>query len=359
LKKTLRHAKELDGVRGLAALSVFVLHVFITARDAVPPSAISPGWRLLNRLAGLGTLGVDVFFVLSGFLITSLLLLDRDKAHYFRNFYWKRVLRIQPVYLIHMALAWFLLPGSHGYVVLGLVFLVNFDTYFKVPDVGPAWTLSIEEQFYLLWPQVVRRVSLARLYHVSIAVMICSSVLRIGMVLIAHHAMLRSTWYRFDGLAMGALMACQWIGEGEGQTGWTRRFLPLFNSTGALAAAIAWEALFVFGIGNSIGLAMFPTNYLCYRLIGYVMAHPGSRWFGWLGAAPLVFLGAISYSLYMMHTIFLYLYDTRVAAVSLDPASFAIRAGVVAVAAIAACAIIRYTVELPAQSLRRFVIRRS
>lgn len=343
-------------MRGLAAISVLFFHVFNNALEAVPASAITPAWRQVGSLAGLGTLGVDVFFVLSGFLITSLLLSDRCKQFYFSNFYWKRVLRIQPVYLIHLAFAWWINPYGHGYVLLGLVFLVNFHTFFKAQD-GPAWTLSIEEQFYLIWPQVVRRVSLARLYAISIVVMMGSCALRTGSILIAHHAAVRATWYRFDGLAMGALLACQWMGEGEEQTPAVRRFLSAFNSRTALAGACLWELLLLAGATTSLGLAVFPTSYLSYRLIRFVMAKPGSAWFGWLGARPLRFLGDISYSLYMLHTLIIFVYDTRVARPSLEPAPFAVRAVVVTISTGLVCVLIRHAVELPVQKLRRFVVR--
>jgi len=359
MRRDLGHVPELDGLRGLAALGVFVLHVFNSAIDPLPPAAVSPTWKLLSRLAGFGTLGVDVFFVLSGFLITSLLLADRANPSFFRDFYAKRLLRIQPVYLVHMLLAWFLLPNSHGYVLLGFVFLVNFDAQFHVPDVGPAWSLSIEEQFYLVWPQLVRRISLATLFRVCIGLAIFSSALRTGMILIAHHADVRSTWYRLDGLAIGALLACQWMGEGESQTTAVRRFLRLFNSTAALVAACAAAALFILGLTRNIGLAMLPANYLTYRLIRYVLAYPSSRRFGWMGARPLVFLGAISYSSYMLHTIFLSLYDRRVPPeTTLDPFRFAVRAGVVALATLVSCLIVRHGVELPAQRLRRYLVSR-
>jgi peptidoglycan/LPS O-acetylase OafA/YrhL len=183
MKESLRHSKELDGLRGCASLSVLVLHLVITVTIPLRAVGLSNGWRLADQLAGLGSLGVDVFFVLSGFLITSLLLADRGEPAYYRNFYWKRILRIQPVYLLHLIAVWFLLPGSHGYVVLALLFIVNFDDYFRVVDVGPAWTLAIEEQFYLVWPQVVGRLSIRNIYRVGIGVLLFSSCLRSGMLL--------------------------------------------------------------------------------------------------------------------------------------------------------------------------------
>jgi peptidoglycan/LPS O-acetylase OafA/YrhL len=358
MKKNLAHSKELDGLRGCASLSVLVLHLVITVTLPIQTLALSNGWKLASHLAGFGTLGVDVFFVLSGFLITSLLLADRGKPSYYRNFYWKRILRIQPVYLLHLIVVWFLLPGSHGYVLLALIFIVNFDNYFRVVDVGPAWTLAIEEQFYLIWPQVIGRLSIRNIYRVSIGVLLFSSCLRSGMLLFLKHAALRSTWYRLDGLAMGALLACQWMGEeDEGKTDAIQGFLRIFNSRLLLVAAIAYEISFILGLSQSIALIIFPTNYLVYRSIRYIMHHPGSKLFGWLGSAPLVFCGAISYSMYMFHTILIYLYDTRIAPPSLDPGKFFVRAGVICTATLFTCLVVRYAIELPAQHLRKYVLR--
>jgi peptidoglycan/LPS O-acetylase OafA/YrhL len=357
MKKSLTPSKELDGLRGCASLSVLVLHLVITVTIPLRAVGLSNGWRLADQLAGLGSLGVDVFFVLSGFLITSLLLADRGEPAYYRNFYWKRILRIQPVYLLHLIAVWFLLPGSHGYVVLALLFIVNFDDYFRVVDVGPAWTLAIEEQFYLVWPQVIGRLSIRNIYRVSIGVLLFSSCLRSGMLLFLKHAALRNTWYRLDGLAMGALLACQWMGEGEGTTDAIRVFLRVFNSRLLLVAAVAYEVSFILGFSKSIALIILPTNYLVYRSIGYIMHHPGSKPFGWLASKPLVFCGAISYSMYMFHTILIYLYDTRITPQSLDPGKFFLRAGVVCTATLITCIVVRYAIELPAQHLRKYVLR--
>jgi peptidoglycan/LPS O-acetylase OafA/YrhL len=357
MKKNLAHSKELDGLRGCASLSVLVLHLVITATIPLGALGLSRGWRLVSQLTSLGTLGVDVFFVLSGFLITSLLLADRGKPAYYNNFYWKRILRIQPVYVLYLITVWFLLPGSHGYVLLAIVFLVNFDSYFRVADSGPAWTLAIEEQFYLVWPQVLGRLSIRNIYRVSIGVMLFSSLLRSGMLLFLKHAALRNTWYRLDGLAMGALLACQWMGEDEGKTAAIQVFLKVFNSRLLLVVAIVYEISFILGLSTSVALIILPTNYLVYRSIGYIMHHPGSKLFGWLGSAPLVFCGAISYSMYMFHTIFIYLYDSRITPVSLDPGKFFLRVGAISATTVIACIVVRYAVELPAQRFRKYVLR--
>ena len=357
MKRSLGHIPELDGLRGCAALAVYVLHLCSTVRtENVGGEPVA--WRPVFQIVGLGSFGVDIFFVLSGFLITSLLLGDRSRPDYFGNFYWKRVLRIQPVYLIHLVTTWFLIPHSHGYVILALLFVVNFDGLLHVPDVGPAWTLSIEEQFYLLWPQVIRRLSIRRIYWVSIALIGSSAGLRLGMSLFFGHFAARYTVYRFDGLAMGALLACQWIEQDERPSPPIARFLRLFHAPVLLWLSALYEAsLILVPTYASLAIALFTTNYLVYRAIRFILYHPGSRRFSWLRSRPLVFFGAISYSLYMFHTTVLFLYDTYVTSPSFALQPFLLRAFLVTLAPVFVCVLTRRYIELPALRLRRYVLR--
>ncbi|MBB5066198.1 acyltransferase [Granulicella mallensis] len=360
MKKSLGHVNELDGLRGIAASIVLIFHLFNTARENAASVTQTLSWRIAMRFSSLGTFGVDIFFVLSGFLITSLLLKDKEEPAFFWNFYWKRVLRIQPVYLVHLLVMWLLIPGSHGYVILALAFIVNFDEKFHVANTGPAWTLSIEEQFYLLWPQVIRRFAIPNIYRSCIALMVLSAGLRTYMLFIAGHAMLRVTWYRFDGLAMGALLACEWMTEGEGLTPFVCRFLKVFHSRSCLALALIYEIYILAGDGGGKKTAfiLLTTNYLVYRVIRYILYHPGTRLFRWLRSAPLLFLGSISYSLYMYHGFFLYLFDRYMGPPSYNWLQFFCRSSFVVVATLLVCTLSLYGMERPIQNLRRHVLRR-
>jgi peptidoglycan/LPS O-acetylase OafA/YrhL len=146
-ERRLPHFAELDGIRGLAALAVFATHFFgIDSRNATCP---------ICTVASFGYLGVQVFFVLSGFLITSLLFIDRRDPHMLRNFYWKRVLRIWPALLIFLGIIYlFAQFDQTAYIVMSLLFVSNFASLFGTTEFGGTWSLAIEEQFYLLWPQV-------------------------------------------------------------------------------------------------------------------------------------------------------------------------------------------------------------
>jgi peptidoglycan/LPS O-acetylase OafA/YrhL len=142
----------LDGMRGLAILLVIVYHNFSFIKFA------HWGWS-----------GVDLFFVLSGFLITEILIKTVDHHHYFKNFYAKRALRILPLYYLSLGLAIWILPGIVGRPDIFTyykrnqlwlwLFLQNWLYIFKQPEshgfLGHLWSLAIEEQFYLIWPVVV------------------------------------------------------------------------------------------------------------------------------------------------------------------------------------------------------------
>ena len=128
------------------------------------------GWRLPSgALSGIpspilwvvsrGWLGVHLFFVLSGFLITGILLDSRDKPNYFRNFYGRRALRILPLYMAVIAVSAVFYRGAWTYMLLAAGFMANFASYLGVGiphGPGVFWSLAVEEHFYLGWPLAVR-----------------------------------------------------------------------------------------------------------------------------------------------------------------------------------------------------------
>jgi peptidoglycan/LPS O-acetylase OafA/YrhL len=160
------HFLALDGIRGLAILMVMFSHFVIISGKLIDTHP-------LHRLLLSGHLGVDLFFVLSGFLITSILLASRGKSYYFASFYWRRSLRIFPLYYFALTLAalsvifitpgdspaltgkdspaWYWLYASNIGVMLKGDWL-NSPTWVAL---GHFWSLAVEEQFYLLWPMIV------------------------------------------------------------------------------------------------------------------------------------------------------------------------------------------------------------
>lgn len=214
---TLRHVEELDGLRGLAIVLVMLFHMTL-----VPP--VGKLALLWSSFCQRGGLGVDIFFVLSGFLITRILLDSLDRPRYFRNFYGRRVLRIFPLYYAVLSFAFLVLPRVAPWTVARYaqvnreavwywLHLSNFAIArrgaFIHGIVDVSWSLSIEEQFYLLWPAIVWCVSATKLRWLCVSLVALSFVSR-TLLAVLHTspvAVYTLTFCRLDGLAIGALVA--------------------------------------------------------------------------------------------------------------------------------------------------------
>lgn len=157
-----------------------------------------------------GSLGVDLFFVLSGFLITGILLDSKQNSHYYTRFYTRRALRILPIYYTLLLLLLILHSSSLQFVVLSFLYLANMTNFFGVScDYGPLWSLAVEEHYYFLWPIVVRNVSKQRLMQVSILIMAVVPVLRYVCFRLnwGRGSLDWYTWFVADGLATGSFIA--------------------------------------------------------------------------------------------------------------------------------------------------------
>ena len=200
---------ELDGLRGIAILLVMV-HRFWPRSDA----------GLAAELAGTGWIGVDLFFVISGFLITGILLDTRGERTYFRNFYVRRVLRIFPLYYLFVGtilLVFWSNPSFRneaGSPLWYLFYLGNMPEGVLGHDVpywlGPVWSLAIEEQFYLTFPWLVALVSRKRLIHILVGILAFAPLVRVVTMLLdpAHERVqYLFTLCRIDTIAFGCLLA--------------------------------------------------------------------------------------------------------------------------------------------------------
>ena len=162
------HIPALDGVRGLAVLMVMTFHFF--QRDDWRHIPIG---RALTSISHIGQTGVDLFFVLSGFLITGILLDAKGSPHYFRTFYVRRVLRIFPLQYVALAFFFFVLPlianvpwVPFGDQLWGWLYAINLHTTFSSTEArlpGHFWSLAVEEHFYFIWPAVVLMCSRRRI----------------------------------------------------------------------------------------------------------------------------------------------------------------------------------------------------
>jgi peptidoglycan/LPS O-acetylase OafA/YrhL len=211
---TRAHIPALDGLRGMAILLVIPHNADIFSNSAA--------WLWpVALLAHAGWIGVQLFFVLSGFLITRNLLDSRDRPHYFRAFYVRRALRIFPLYFLTLLAGLVLLPlfvtytpealASHQHQVWLWTFTSNWSQPFGIDVSGFShfWSLAVEEQFYLVWPFVVLLAAGRRLLWICVALVLVALLSRAFMqVSGAKPEMIYMfTFCRMDALAMGAAMA--------------------------------------------------------------------------------------------------------------------------------------------------------
>jgi peptidoglycan/LPS O-acetylase OafA/YrhL len=352
--RRLTHIRELDGVRGIAAIMVFFHHVCFT-------SIRSTGWPtpvlLLRTVSMAGSDGVDLFFVLSGFLITSLLVDARDRPAYFHDFYWKRALRILPLYLVCLLGVFLFVRGSSGYVLLCIFFISNFAQVFHVVSNGPFWTLAIEEQFYLLWPAVVRRRSVAQLRRLALAIGTAAILLRLAAAAFGHYNYYL-TFLRCDGLAAGAFLGCWFLQRdpGAGQRvreNWTIALGLLLGITLIALPTPGQGRLIAF----SAALDQTGTTLICASVVAFVIGHSGEPGLTFLRSPALTFFGLISYAMYMVHDYVMRVYDhVRGPLVGGDLSAYTMRFFAILSITVAVCLLTRYLIELPAISLRRMVM---
>jgi peptidoglycan/LPS O-acetylase OafA/YrhL len=174
-----KHMPGLDILRGVAILSVVLYHGLYQGPLVSPP--FHTIWARLSSLFVFGWLGVFLFFVLSGFLITGILLDSKRERFYWRSFYIKRALRILPAFFVVIFLIKAFEHASWPYVALCTFYLANLAGMFHIGgfQYGVLWSLAVEEQFYLGWPSVVKLASRRSLVLIALAILVLSPVLRL------------------------------------------------------------------------------------------------------------------------------------------------------------------------------------
>ncbi|WP_348267476.1 acyltransferase [Edaphobacter sp. DSM 109919] len=356
-KPRLVHIRELDGIRGMAALMVFFHHLCFTS---IRLSDWGPGIRTLYHLSSYGSSGVDLFFVLSGFLITSLLIQDRDSSVYYRNFYWKRVLRILPLYILCLVGVYLFVPDSHAYVLLAALFVVNFAQVFHVASTGPFWTLAIEEQFYLLWPTVVRRRSVPQLVRWSVGIGLSAVILRLAAASIGHHNY-DLTFLHCDGLAIGAFVACRYS-QRSGQSPPVAAIPTKWIAAAFVAGVVLFACIFL-PYSSQREFAFMAAAYqtgislLAGSVIAFVIVHTGARYLAIFRSRLFTFFGLISYAVYMIHTYVLMAYDHLRGPLSPgNLTAYTIRFVTVLGISVLLSLLTYYLIERPALSLRKYVL---
>lgn len=317
VKQGSQRVSELDGLRGLAILLVFLDHYVGASQN----NEFSPFWRhFFNAFSG-GQIGVDLFFVLSGFLIGGILLGSRDSTNYFRTFYLRRIHRILPVYyswillyLIGLGIFHFFAPristsaADFSHAFRYLAFLQNFfwsKTRLELLWFAVTWSLAVEEQFYLCAPLIIRYVPVRRLLTLLVAVILLAPVLRFLIILGPleyHYIATLSTPCRADSLALGVLGALAWRSERfhrflrENPNFLARFLLFLFLAVGIILHWLYRPPGTVMGTVGYSTLALF-----FLALLLFVLARRESWLAGMMRLKPLRELGTVSYCVYIIH----------------------------------------------------------
>lgn len=325
---------ELDAVRGLAILAVLFYHGFYWQTDL---TLYTPFERAFILAMWAGRLGVNLFFVLSGFLITGLLLESRSRADYYRRFYIRRALRILPAYVLVVVVLALTNYASPEFLLLSTAYLANLTPLLGVAiGYSVLWSLAVEEQFYLFWPAVVRNVSTRWLLRIGVAIVALSPVSRLltfyfgrqnGYVSFQSYDY---TWNSADGLACGVIL-CVLLRE------FTPRRRSLFRALCILLliSAAIWALGSPFGIITrqrpmGAALQVVPWHFAFTALVGLFLLAGTSRYAAMVRPRSLRFFGEISYGLYLAHVLIFDLYDWLVRRCGWQPVRTAGRFGALA-----------------------------
>jgi len=304
----MQRVKELDSIRGLAALSVVIHHLWFPA---------------VGTVGGFGH-GVDLLFVLSGYLITTIILDNALTEGFLFSFYARRFLRIWPAY----------------YLALGIVVLTNgllptpgnledlpfFLTYTQVVGhcwIGReltfpvafchTWSLAIQEQFYIFWPVVIWLVGRRGLPALALATVGLAVAARAWGI---NHSILIT---RCDALALGGLLAGL-IGDRTSAQQMSAHSRNRFTILSLAAPGVVFVLLSCTRLlnarwpglapaGSAVSLKLLAENLILVATVGMIVLYSGHPALRWLRNPLLVYLGTISYGIYMYHHIIFKLWD--------------------------------------------------
>ncbi len=299
---------ELDAIRAFAVLAVLLYH-----------GGFTTGVRTLDVPFKLGWTAVDLFFLLSGYLITSIILAHQVDRHFLYAFYARRALRIWPIYYLAIGVLALLsisrlMPDSWPPLTGRL--LAHYLTFTQaVPSywgdnsayyhpVGHFWSLAVEEQFYLVWPFLLALTGKRGVVPLAVGFILLAHGYRLVGEPSSRHLLL----VRCDGLAFGAILAVITAREGFARS---RRIHAAVFATIALGSVVALGVCVAKVSRDYLwtnSLLLFATPFFL-GVVGWVVSSSGSRWLAPLRSRWLGYVGRISYGLYLYHFIFYVLID--------------------------------------------------
>lgn len=303
---SLKYYNNLDGLRGIAAFSVLLFHFIYDKRVNSNLDDIA----LIRSSAVVLQHGVTLFFVLSGFVITRILLVTKDNGDYFRRFYKRRALRIFPLYYLYLIVHFYIFP----FLVYGhpntefirqvpvYIYLQNMDWLTGVASNGPGhyWSLAVEEHFYLFWPLLVFIIPHDR---IKLTILLLLALAIPAVTLLASNGIDTkfNTFSRYDSIMFGCLIAV--IERGSGYS--LRRIDPKWLLIAAPSIALIGIGMFLFQDHFQL-LKSSSMNFIIsifFALIIYSVLTINERSFTnrILTHRAMQYFGRISYGLYVWH----------------------------------------------------------
>jgi peptidoglycan/LPS O-acetylase OafA/YrhL len=330
----MQHLRSLDGIRAIAVVMVMLFHF----------GYFAPGW-----------VGVQVFFVLSGYLITGILLQARDRSfsEYLSTFYWNRALRIFPLLFVFIGLSGiaYALFGEPSSFKSDWPWLISFGANFarmRSEDLGPAfvhiWSLAVEQQFYILWPLVVFFVPRQGFKFLILGMLALTPILRLAIVETFSEEQYKAAYVlpfaQFDAFAAGSAIAVFGLDRLKYAGRWFAALTAIaaiaglavlitayMSSRSAYPASLGYAMYLRSGYGYVWGYSLLNILFM----VGIVCAMQGQARF--LRLSGLVWVGKISYGVYVYHLPLLLLGLALREKMQMDahwrPAFFAVWVGVV------------------------------
>lgn len=303
----------LDGLRFFAFFCVFLAHSFYSKFDYLQKDSL---YKIFRDLGHLGIFGVNFFFVLSGFLITYLLLIEKGKIGKIniKFFYLRRILRIWPLYYLIVFIGFLIIPyvqnliGNFGYEEVAdissfLFFYNNFSSIIPTTAVlGVLWSIAVEEQFYLFWPIVIRYISLKNLVLFCWFIIVISLLMRTFWIGYGY----QNTLSCISDFAVGALLAYSFFTKAN----WINKLKNLGMKWIVLIYILGISMFLFRGYWAEVSWIYNNERLLFSIFFAFIILEQNSFRFSFYKCGTsekLSALGRITYGLYMYHFIAIYI----------------------------------------------------
>jgi len=304
------HIKPLDGLRGLSIILVIIAHTMHS-------SGVPSFFYAIDEDETFGSLGVNFFFFISGFLITGLMLKEyiRTGCISFKGFYWRRLIRIFPVFYFFLLFVYILSQSgiaaeiNSKEFIPAMFYFSNFDTPFNVTwFLGHSWSLSVEEQYYLIWPLVVVLFLKKRTNSYFFILVLYHIIARVISYKYGHGNLFLNPFFTFiPYLLFGSLMSVYLFENEEKVISWFRRW------NNVVCVPILFLAAFIlthFPAHAKFGKFFLPLGnvtiaFVVFIFFGLIMFGKNGFWRTFFSNSVIRFIGLVSYSWYIWQQIFL------------------------------------------------------